>query len=165
MPIPTRRSFLQTTSLMAAGAACGALRGAAQTPEPAPKLGIQLYSLRGYKLDEALKHASDMGFEQIEFYGGMLATSASDEEIAETKKKVAKLGLSVSGHGVNRLTKDAAENRKIFEVAHGKRDSTTKIVAGNASCDARSRMDSRNHTITPTLALPHQVGGNVSWRQ
>jgi len=118
MPLPTRRSFLQTTSLIAAGAACGTLRGAAQTAEPsAPRLGIQLYSLRGYKLDEALKHASDMGFEQVEFYGGMLATDASDEEIAETKKKVADLGLSISGHGVNKLTKDAAENRRIFEFA------------------------------------------------
>ena len=118
MPLQTRRSFLQTTSLIAAGAACGTLRGAAQTAEPgAPRLGIQLYSLRGYKLDEALKHASEMGFEQVEFYGGMLATNASDEEIAETKKKVANLGLSVSGHGVNKLTKDAAENRRIFEFA------------------------------------------------
>lgn len=118
MPLPTRRSFLQTTSLMAAGAVCGSLRGAALTAEPStPRLGIQLYSLRGYKLDEALKHASEMGFEQVEFYGGMLATDASDEEIAETKKKVADLGLSVSGHGVNRLTKDAAENRRIFEFA------------------------------------------------
>ena len=112
----TRRSFLQTTSLIAAGAACGKLAGAALTAEPdSPKLGIQLYSLRGYKLDEALKHASDLGFEQVEFYGGMLGTNASDEEIAATKKKVADLGMSISGHGVNRLTKDAAENRKIFE--------------------------------------------------
>ncbi len=123
MSLQTRRSFLQTTSLIAAGAACGTLAGAALpggalAGEPSgPKLGIQLYSLRGYKRDEALKHASDMGFEQVEFYGGMLATDSSDEEIAETKKTVAGLGLSISGHGVNKLTKDAAENRKIFEFA------------------------------------------------
>ena len=115
----SRRSFLKTTSLIAAGAACGSLPRLAHAAAEAtgPKLGIQLYSLRGYKLDEALKHASELGFEQVEFYSGMLATNASDEEIAATKKKVADLGMSVSGHGVNRLTKDAAENRKIFEFA------------------------------------------------
>lgn len=118
MSLQTRRSFLQTTSLISAGAACGALPGVAQAAEPSgPRLGIQLYSLRGYKLDEALMHASDMGFEQVEFYGGMLALNASDEEIEAAKKKVADLGMSVSGHGVNRLTKDAAENRKVFEFA------------------------------------------------
>ena len=114
----TRRSFLKTTSLFAAGTAFGTLPDTARAAESGqPKLGIQLYSLRGYSLDEALQHASDLGFEQVEFYGGMLATNASDEEIAATKKKVADLGLSISAHGVNRLTKDAAKNRKIFEFA------------------------------------------------
>jgi len=114
----TRRNFLQKTSLVAAMAACGALPRAVRAAEGnGPKLGIQLYSLRGFSRDEALKHASEMGFEQVEFYSGMLALNASDEEIAATKKKVADLGMSISGHGVNRLTKDAAENRKIFEFA------------------------------------------------
>ncbi|MFN9720815.1 MAG: sugar phosphate isomerase/epimerase family protein [Planctomycetota bacterium] len=114
----SRRIFLQRTSAVAAAAACGALSASVQSAEPGgPKLGIQLYSLRGYKADEALKHASDMGFEQVEFYSGMLPLNSSDEEIAAMKKKVADLGMSVSGHGVNRFTKDATENRKMFEFA------------------------------------------------
>lgn len=113
----TRRSFIRSTSLIAAGVACGTARGAAPAAPGFPKLGIQLYSLRGYKLDEALKYASEMGFEQVEFYSGMLPLTASDEEIAQTKKKVADLGLSASSHGVNKLTKDAAENRQVFEFA------------------------------------------------
>ncbi len=114
----TRRSFLKTTSLVAAGAACGTLPGTVQAAAAGRlKLGIQLYSLRGYGVDEALRHASELGFEQVEFYGGMLATNASDQEIAATKKKVADLGLSISAHGVNRLTKDAAANRNIFQFA------------------------------------------------
>lgn len=118
-----RRSFLKTSSLLAAGTAFYGLTGSAEAgwaraAAPAQaKLGIQLYSLRGYKLDEALQHASALGFEQVELYSGMLALDASDEEINATKKKIADLGLSVSGHGVNRLTKDAAANRKIFEFA------------------------------------------------
>ena len=78
------------------------------------KLGIQLYSLRGFDLDTALKHAAELGFAEVEFYSGMLPIDASDEEIAATKKKVADLGMSISAHGVNKLTKDADANRQIF---------------------------------------------------
>lgn len=114
----SRRLFLQKTSAAAAVAACGVVPTMARAAEAAaPKLGIQLYSLRGYKADEALKHASDMGFEQVEFYSGMLPLNSSDEDINTMKKKVADLGMSISGHGVNRFTKDAAENRKMFEFA------------------------------------------------
>lgn len=119
MTLYNRRNFVRTTSLFAAGAACGTFPGFANAARSAgqPKLGIQLYSLRGYQVDEALKHASELGFAQVEFYRGMLATDASDEEIAATKKKVTDLGMSISAHGVNKLTKDAAKNRALFEFA------------------------------------------------
>jgi sugar phosphate isomerase/epimerase len=77
-----------------------------------------MYSLRGFDLDTALNHAADLGFAQVEFYTGMLSTSASGEEIASTQKKVADLGMSISAHGVNKFTKNAAANRKIFEFAN-----------------------------------------------
>ncbi len=114
-PHPTRRQFLLASS--AALAAASLTRKAAAADDHAYKLGIQLYSLRGFNVDEALKHASDLGFEQVEFYSGMLATDASADEIRATQNKVADLGMSISAHGVNRLTKDAAANRKIFEFA------------------------------------------------
>ena len=81
------------------------------------KLGIQMFSLRKFSLDDALRHASELGFQQVEFYKGMLATDASADEIAATKKKVADLGMSISAHGVNKLTGDADQNRRIFEFA------------------------------------------------
>ncbi|MFN8708353.1 MAG: sugar phosphate isomerase/epimerase family protein [Planctomyces sp.] len=118
MSVQTRRRFLGSASLLAAGVASGVTRGFASTAAaPMPKLGIQLYSLRGYNLDDALKHAAELGFEQVEFYSGMFPLDASDEVIADIKRKVAAHGLVISGHGVNRLTKDAAENRKVFEFA------------------------------------------------
>ncbi|MEZ6031495.1 MAG: sugar phosphate isomerase/epimerase [Planctomycetaceae bacterium] len=118
MLLPTRRNFLHKTSLLAAVAACGTLpRVARAAVANRPKLGIQLYSLRGYPVEEALKHARDIGFEQVEFYSGMLPLDASDEQINATRKTVADLGMSISGHGVNRFTKDAAANRSIFEFA------------------------------------------------
>jgi phosphosulfolactate synthase (CoM biosynthesis protein A) len=64
--------------LIAAGAAFGTRAAMARTTDATlPKLGIQLYSLRGYKREEALQHAKDLGFEQVEFYSGMLAMKKS----------------------------------------------------------------------------------------
>jgi sugar phosphate isomerase/epimerase len=47
----------------------------------------------------------------------MLPIDASREEIAAVKARVAQLGMSISAHGVNGFTKDAAANRKTFEFA------------------------------------------------
>ena len=112
---PSRRQFLVASSAALAGACLP--RPVLAAKESGFKLGIQLYSLRGFDVDQALKHASELGFEQVEFYSGMLATDASPEQIAATRKKVADLGMSISAHGVNRLTKDADANRKLFEFA------------------------------------------------
>lgn len=81
------------------------------------KLGIQLYSLRGFDVHTALKHAADLGFAQVEFYRGMLATDSSLPEIKAMKQKVEDLGMTISAHGVNKFTKDAQKNRKLFEFA------------------------------------------------
>jgi len=111
-----RRNFL---SVMAASglAAASMPRLAWAAQAPAYQLGIQLYSLRGFDVDTALKHAADLGFEQVEFYSGMLATNATAEEVMAMKRKVADLGMTISAHGVNKFTKNADANRRIFEFA------------------------------------------------
>lgn len=110
-----RRHFLAAS---AASAAIAALPSTARAAAKEPlQLGIQLYSLRGYGRDEALRHAKDLGFQQVEFYGGMLPTDASAEQIATVKQQVAELGLSISAHGVNSFGTDKGANRKIFEFA------------------------------------------------
>lgn len=115
----TRRQFVTSLGIAAAGAATlrwTNILAAAQKSNL--KLGIQLYSLRGYKdASVALKHAKELGFEQVEFYSGMFPLDASAEKIAAIKKEVAGLGLKISAHGVNALTKDDKANRKVFEFA------------------------------------------------
>ena len=116
MPMCTipRRGFLAgTAGLLAAGAQARASRGA----EPELNLGIQLYSLRGYPVDVALRHARDLGFRVVEFYSGMYPLNSTPEQIAAMKKQLADLGLSVSAHGVNGFGGNAAANRKVFEFA------------------------------------------------
>lgn len=81
------------------------------------KLGIQLYSLRGYPVDQALRYAKELGFEQIELFGAMLPLDASTKQITAMKERVAELGMTISAHGVNPFGKDAAANRRTFEFA------------------------------------------------
>jgi len=118
-PLPSRRTFLAAAGTAVAGIAslspC-ARRAAAATASDL-HLGIQLYSLRNYKVDEALRHARDLGFKHVEFYSGMYPVNSDAAAIAAMKKTLADLGLTLSAHGVNRFTKDAAANRKMFEFA------------------------------------------------
>ena len=116
----TRRSFL-TAAGTAAATGVAALsplgRLAAAASGNNLNLGVQLYSLRGYKVDEALRHARDLGFKFVEFYPGMYPLNADATAIDAMKKQLADLGLTISAHGVNRFTKDAVANRKMFEFA------------------------------------------------
>jgi sugar phosphate isomerase/epimerase len=80
-------------------------------------LGIQLYSLRGYKAGEALRHARDIGFRFVEFYGDMFPVKSDAAAIEAMKRQVADLGLTISAHGVNHFGGDAAANRRVFEFA------------------------------------------------
>ena len=116
----TRRSFL-TAAGAAAATGVAALsplgRLAAAASANNLNLGVQLYSLRGYKVDEALRHARDLGFKFVEFYPGMYPLNADATAIDAMKKQLADLGLTISAHGVNRFTKDAVANRKMFEFA------------------------------------------------
>jgi sugar phosphate isomerase/epimerase len=112
----SRRSWL-ATSCAGGVSAVVSPRGAAAAVASPLTLGIQLYSLRGYKVDEALKHAKDLGLTRVEFYAGMYPLDADAAAMNAMNAKLADLGLSISAHGVNRFTKDAAANRKIFEFA------------------------------------------------
>ncbi|TWT64854.1 sugar phosphate isomerase/epimerase family protein [Allorhodopirellula solitaria] len=111
----SRRQWLAAAAATAAAASLPRRVFAADAAQP--KLGIQLYSLRGYDVNEALQHAADLGFEQVEFYSGMLPVDSTPEQIAAMKKQVADLGLSISAHGVNGLGGNSDKNRKIFEFA------------------------------------------------
>jgi len=114
-----RRRFLATSAaaLALAGTTSTWQSVIAEAAKTKLKLGIQLFSLRNYSVDEALQHAKDLGFEQVEFYSKMLPVDSSKDVIDETVAKVKKLGLSISAHGVNKFTKNADANRKLFEFA------------------------------------------------
>lgn len=113
----TRRNVLQSISMATAALALPSLQSMAASYKYKFKLGIQLYSLRSFPVDQALKHAKDAGFEQVEFYSGMFPIDSSKEKIAEIVGMVQKHGMTISAHGVNPFGKNSDANRKIFEFA------------------------------------------------
>jgi sugar phosphate isomerase/epimerase len=117
-PLLHRRTFAQALALTAGlSIASGGYRATQAAQRPRLKLGLQLYSLRNFPIDQALQHAKDLGFQQVEFYSGMLPIQSTAQELDRVKSKVAGLGMSISAHGVNRFSKDEAANRKLFEFA------------------------------------------------
>lgn len=146
--IDTHRSRRSVLAGLAAGAGLGLMgsnpiaRLMAQEAKAAGlKLGIQIYSLRGFPVDVALDHTKNLGFEEVEFFSGMFPLTASDEEIQKMVQKVKGLGLRISAHGVNGFTKDAQDNRKVFEFA---KKAGVKNISAAPTPDS---MDSLNELV------------------
>jgi inosose dehydratase len=116
---PSRRDFL-ASSLVAAGALALAGRSAlaglelARDGEYGPfKMGLQSYSLRHYKFDEALAKSKELGVHYWESYSAH--TSPDPAKASEFKSQAAASGVEVIGFGVSGFTKDHEKNRKLFE--------------------------------------------------
>ena len=103
------------------------------------KLGIQLYSLREFKVEQALQHAKDFGFESVEFYSGMFPLDSNQEQIDYVVGMAKKLGLTISAHGVNGFSKDDAANRKVFEFA---KKAGIKTISADPNPDSFESLDS-----------------------
>ncbi len=118
--IPNRRCFLSAAGLSMATVSSFNSSRAWGTPNifaPRLQLGIQLYSLREFPVDQALEQAAKIGFKQVEFYSGMLPVDSSAETISRTRKRVNDLGMTISSHGVNHIGADRKANENLFEFA------------------------------------------------
>jgi sugar phosphate isomerase/epimerase len=114
----SRRKFL--------GAAVGAVafgpRLVRAADEPYKKyggfnMGMQSYTLRNFKVDQALDEIKNLGLHSVEFTDGHFSSKSSDADIEAMKSKTASLGIQMMGHGVNPFTKDHEANRRWFEFA------------------------------------------------
>ena len=117
----SRRSFVQLGSALAAGIALRGTRAAwaADTKDTwgGWPIGVQSYSLREFGLHDAIRHIQGMGLHFVELFSKHLDITATDEQIAETKKLLTSANIKLNAHGVNRFTKDHEANRKAFAFA------------------------------------------------
>lgn len=130
------QDFLSRRELLAAGlAAAGSLglggagltRVSAAAPNAHPygpfKMGLQSYSLRGYKVNgksdrtKALGLTEKLGLHYWEAYPEHIPFTLSAEALKEVKEQLKEAKVTVAGYGVVPLKKDAGFNRKYFEFA------------------------------------------------
>ena len=112
---PSRRDFL-ATGLAAAGVLALGGRPALARPDGdyGPfKMGLQSYSLRHYKVEEALAKTKELGVHFWESYSAH--TPIDPARAPESKSLAAASGVQIIGFGVSAFGKDHDKNRRIFE--------------------------------------------------
>lgn len=117
---PTRREFLRRAAVgTAALAGSPVLASASQESPYGPfKMGIQSYSLRGYRpLAEALEQTRRLGLRYWESWNVHLPATTDATQVNEAKSKLRAAGVQVLAYGVVGFGADAAKNRQLFEFA------------------------------------------------
>ena len=119
----SRRKFLGATAASAAALGMGhwgarrAHAADAQDRFGGFNLGLQSYTLRGFKVDRAIEMMQSLGLHSVEFFDAHFPVASTDEQIAAMKKSTAAAGIKIMGHGVNPFSKNHDANRRYFEFA------------------------------------------------
>jgi sugar phosphate isomerase/epimerase len=121
----SRRRFLAVAAAGAAGASLFDVSRLLGEGVPGPQreygwfpMGIQSYSLRAHDVDRALEHVRALGLHHVEFFDRHFPVASSPEAIEAMKRKVRRMEIAISAHGVNGFSGDHEVNRRWFEFAN-----------------------------------------------
>ncbi|MCK5270344.1 MAG: sugar phosphate isomerase/epimerase [Sedimentisphaerales bacterium] len=133
MSLKDRRRFLQSMGLTAAVATTGSCQMQTRTGQIASKkavrkfkLGLASYSLRKFKLEEALAMTKRVGLEYIALKSFHLPLESTLEEIIKATETIKKTGIELYGGGVIYM-KDEKAVHQAFEYA---RAAGMKMIVG-----------------------------------
>lgn len=118
---PTRRDLL-AAGLAAAGALALGRRAAARQDQGENlygpfRMGIQSYSLRDFKRDDALARTKELGLKYWESYSAHVPVTDDPKEAGAVQTDVQRHGVELAGFGVVHFGNDDEANRKIFKFA------------------------------------------------
>ncbi len=117
----SRRDFLKAGATAAAAVCTGTLplgtAVAADDPYRGFKMGIQSYSLRGYKVNEALEHTKKLGLHYWEAYPEHIKVGSVPTYIAEQKALLAGADVKLVAFGVVGFNDNEAKAREYFDFA------------------------------------------------
>ncbi len=113
----SRRDWLRTTAqaglIVSLGRSLCVANAADDKPYGPFKMGIQSYSLRNFKLLEALEKTKALGLGYWESFPAHIPADLA--QVAANRKLAADHGVTVGGFGVVHFTKDHDANRKMFD--------------------------------------------------
>jgi inosose dehydratase len=144
----SRRRFIQAAGISAVAAMTGRKTSKANKPEPsgsgagpAPKfeLGLASYTLRKFKLDEALEMTKRVGLKYIALKDYHLSLDSTAEQIKEVADKVRQAGLVLYGGGVIYMKNEEQVNNA-FEYA---RTAGMKVIIGVPNHDLLSLVNEK----------------------
>src|SRR4051794_21779367 len=113
----SRRDGLKIAGAGVLSAVVGRLGWAAdsaQDPYAGFKMGMQSYSLRGYKLKEALAHTKMLGLKYWESFPGHVPLSTLPKTIAESKAALDETGITLMAYGVVDFDANETKSREKF---------------------------------------------------
>ena len=125
-PVPCRRDFLQVTGAAALGLtqlpnilSAAPVPRTPQQPDPFGgfTVGIQSYSFRNFKLEQALERTRDLGLRYIELYRGHVPLNSTAAQIKAVLGLCKQYQVTPIAFGVENFTKDHAFNRAKFVFA------------------------------------------------
>jgi len=160
---PSRRDFL-ATGLVAAGALAlggrASLGGLLKDSEYGPfKMGLQSYSLRHYKVAEALAKTKELGVHYWESYSAH--TNPDPAKAAESRSLAAASGVEIIGFGVSGFSKNHDNNRKFFE--YGKALGVAYLSA-DPTADAFDSLDKLTEEYGIMIGI-HPHGPGSRWEK
>jgi len=117
----SRREFLHTSAVGAAALCAGTMSATAQEKTADPyrgfKMGVQSYSLRGFKVDQALEITKSLGLKYWESYPAHIPVGAVPSYVKEQKDKLAASGVTLVAFGVVNFDANESKAREVFDFA------------------------------------------------
>jgi sugar phosphate isomerase/epimerase len=160
----SRREFLKAGAVAAAAVCTGALPSAASAaddPYRGFKMGIQSYSLRGFKVTEALEISKKLGLHYWEAYPDHIKVGSVPSYVAEQKALLAGSDVKLVAFGVVPFSENETKAREYFDFA--KAIGIESLSADPAKNDATfNLLDKLVEEYGVNIAI-HNHGPNASY--
>lgn len=146
--IVSRRQFLTTSAALGAASLLAPRVSQAADPYAGFKMGVQSYSLRGFKVEEALKHTKTLGLKFWEAFPGHVPQTTVPDAIAAQKKMLADAGVTMLSWGVVGFDGNETKSRQIFDYAK---------AIGLVSLSANPKKDKATFDLLDKLVAEYDV--------